>query len=164
MKQKFIMMSVLIQGPKQSGNDIDVYLRPLVEEESQSLMKSLVKKKASRHKTKPPPKKLPYEKFEEESIVVAQKDLDNWWKSLEESKARRLELQKKLTNTTLHSSTRTKEKINEHEKKQGDACKPSPLLDYERSLDKSYKVSLKAKRARKDVAQLEQQSKQSSTR
>ena len=26
------MMSVLIQGPKQPGNDIDVYLRPLVEE------------------------------------------------------------------------------------------------------------------------------------
>jgi hypothetical protein len=32
MKQKSIMMSVLIQGPKQLGNDIDVYLRPLVEE------------------------------------------------------------------------------------------------------------------------------------
>jgi hypothetical protein len=32
MKQKFIMMSVLIQGPKQPGNDIDVYLRPLIEE------------------------------------------------------------------------------------------------------------------------------------
>ena len=32
MKRKFIMMSVLIQGPKQPGNDIDVYLRPLVEE------------------------------------------------------------------------------------------------------------------------------------
>jgi hypothetical protein len=32
MKQKFIMMSMLIQGPKQPGNDIDVYLRPLVEE------------------------------------------------------------------------------------------------------------------------------------
>ena len=31
MKQKFIMMPVLIQGPKQPGNDIDVYLRPLVE-------------------------------------------------------------------------------------------------------------------------------------
>ena len=30
MKRKFIMM--LIQGPKQPGNDIDVYLRPLVEE------------------------------------------------------------------------------------------------------------------------------------
>src|SRR4051812_24698711 len=32
MKQKFIMMPVLIQGPKQPGNNIDVYLRPLVEE------------------------------------------------------------------------------------------------------------------------------------
>jgi hypothetical protein len=32
MKQKFIMMSVLIQGPKQPDNDIDVYLRPLVDE------------------------------------------------------------------------------------------------------------------------------------
>jgi hypothetical protein len=32
MKRKFIMMSVLIQGPKQPGNNIDVYLRPLVEE------------------------------------------------------------------------------------------------------------------------------------
>jgi hypothetical protein len=30
MKQKFIMMPVLIQGPKQPGNNIDVYLRPLV--------------------------------------------------------------------------------------------------------------------------------------
>ena len=27
-----MMMSVLIQGPKQPGNDIDVYLRPLVDE------------------------------------------------------------------------------------------------------------------------------------
>jgi hypothetical protein len=32
MKQKFIMMPVLIQGPKQPSNDIDVYLRPLVDE------------------------------------------------------------------------------------------------------------------------------------
>ena len=32
MKKKYIMMPVLIQGPKQPGNDIDVYLRPLVEE------------------------------------------------------------------------------------------------------------------------------------
>ena len=29
MKRKFIMMLVLIQGPKQPSNDIDVYLRPL---------------------------------------------------------------------------------------------------------------------------------------
>jgi hypothetical protein len=47
---------------------------------------------------------------------------------------------------------RTKEKINEREKKQCDAHKPSPLSDYERSLGKSYKASLKAKRAGKDVA------------
>ena len=39
--------------------------------------------------------------------------------------------------------------------------KPSPLSDYECFLDKSYKASQKAKRARKDVAQLKQQSKQS---
>ena len=32
MKQNFIMMTVLIQGPKQLGNDIDIYLRPLIEE------------------------------------------------------------------------------------------------------------------------------------
>jgi len=32
MKQKYMMMSVLIQSLKQSGNDIDVYLRPLVDE------------------------------------------------------------------------------------------------------------------------------------
>ena len=32
MKRKFIMMPILISGPKQPGNDIDVYLRPLVEE------------------------------------------------------------------------------------------------------------------------------------
>jgi hypothetical protein len=32
MKRKFIMMPVLIQGPKQPGNDIDMYLRPLVDE------------------------------------------------------------------------------------------------------------------------------------
>ena len=35
MKRKFIMIPVLIQGPKQPGNDIDVYLRPLVEERLQ---------------------------------------------------------------------------------------------------------------------------------
>ena len=32
MHRKFIMMPVLIQGLKQPRNDIDVYLRPLVEE------------------------------------------------------------------------------------------------------------------------------------
>ena len=32
MKWKFIMMPALIQGPKQPGNNIDVYLKPLVDE------------------------------------------------------------------------------------------------------------------------------------
>src|SRR5512134_4027087 len=32
MKRKYIMMSIIIRGPKQPGNDIDVYLRPLVED------------------------------------------------------------------------------------------------------------------------------------
>ena len=31
MKLKFIMMPVLITGPKQPGNDIDVYLKPLID-------------------------------------------------------------------------------------------------------------------------------------
>jgi hypothetical protein len=32
MKRKYIMMPLLIQGPKQPGNDIDVYFRPLVDD------------------------------------------------------------------------------------------------------------------------------------
>ena len=32
MKRKFIMMPVLIQGPQQPGNDIDVYLQPLFDD------------------------------------------------------------------------------------------------------------------------------------
>jgi hypothetical protein len=32
MKRKFIMMPVLIPAPKQPGNDIDVYLKPLVDD------------------------------------------------------------------------------------------------------------------------------------
>ena len=32
MKRKYLMMTLLIPGPKQPGNDIDVYLRPLVED------------------------------------------------------------------------------------------------------------------------------------
>ncbi|GJR46496.1 uncharacterized protein Tco_1314599 [Tanacetum coccineum] len=32
MKRKYIMMSLLIQGPKQPGNDIDVYLKPLIDD------------------------------------------------------------------------------------------------------------------------------------
>jgi hypothetical protein len=30
MKRKFIMMLLLISGPVQVGNDIDVYLQPLI--------------------------------------------------------------------------------------------------------------------------------------
>ncbi|KAK7279834.1 hypothetical protein RJT34_24892 [Clitoria ternatea] len=32
MKRKYIMLSMMISGPKQPGNDIDVYLRPLIED------------------------------------------------------------------------------------------------------------------------------------
>ena len=32
MKRKYIMLALLIQGPKQPGNDIDVYFAPLVED------------------------------------------------------------------------------------------------------------------------------------
>ncbi|KAD4585589.1 hypothetical protein E3N88_23190 [Mikania micrantha] len=32
MKRKYIMMTLLIQGPKQPGNDIDVYLAPLIDD------------------------------------------------------------------------------------------------------------------------------------
>jgi hypothetical protein len=32
MKREFIMMPVLIPAPKQPGNDIDVYLKPLVDD------------------------------------------------------------------------------------------------------------------------------------
>ena len=124
-------------------------------------MKSPMKKKASHRKTKPPPEKLPYEKSEEESKAAAQKDLDNWKQSLAESRARRLELEKKLPKPHYTAQRELRKKINEREKKQRDARKSLPLSDYDCSLDKSYKASLKAKRAGKDVAQLGQQSKQS---
>jgi hypothetical protein len=32
MKHKFIMMPLLISGPVQVGNDIDVYLKPLIDD------------------------------------------------------------------------------------------------------------------------------------
>ena len=32
MKRKYIMLSMMISGPRQPGNDIDVYLRPLIED------------------------------------------------------------------------------------------------------------------------------------
>ena len=118
-----------------------------------STMKSPLKKKASHSKTKSL-EKLPYEKSEEESKAAAQKDLVNWKRGLAESRARRLELEKKLPKPHYTAQRELRKKINEREKKQRDARKPSPLSDYERSLNKSYKASQKAKRAGKDVAQL----------
>ena len=32
MKRKFMMLSLLILGPRQPGNDIDIYLAPLIED------------------------------------------------------------------------------------------------------------------------------------
>src|ERR1051325_2505910 len=32
MKRKYMMLSMFIFGPKQPGNDIDIYLEPLIEE------------------------------------------------------------------------------------------------------------------------------------
>ena len=32
MKRKFMMLSLLISGPKQPGNDLDVYLAPLIDD------------------------------------------------------------------------------------------------------------------------------------
>ena len=32
MKQKYIMLCMMITGPRQQGSDIDVYLSPLIEE------------------------------------------------------------------------------------------------------------------------------------
>ena len=32
MKRKYIMLSMMISGPRQPGNDIDVYLEPLIED------------------------------------------------------------------------------------------------------------------------------------
>lgn len=32
MKRKYMMLSMMISGPKQSGNDIDVYLTPLIKD------------------------------------------------------------------------------------------------------------------------------------
>jgi len=31
MKCKYVMLSLMISGPRQPGNDIDIYLTPLVE-------------------------------------------------------------------------------------------------------------------------------------
>ena len=72
-----------------------------------------------------------------------------------------MELEKNPPKPHYIAQRELRKKINEREKKQREACKPSPLSDYERSLDKTYKASLKAKRAGKDITQLGQQSKQS---
>jgi hypothetical protein len=32
MKRKYIMLSMMISGPRQPGNDIDVYLSPLIDD------------------------------------------------------------------------------------------------------------------------------------
>jgi len=32
MKRKYMMLSMMISGPRQSGNDINVYLNPLIED------------------------------------------------------------------------------------------------------------------------------------
>jgi len=32
MKRKYLMLSMIISGPRQPGNDIDIYLSPLIEE------------------------------------------------------------------------------------------------------------------------------------
>ncbi|KAL8118864.1 hypothetical protein AgCh_016379 [Apium graveolens] len=32
MKRKYIMLTLLIPGPKEAGNNIDVYLQPLIED------------------------------------------------------------------------------------------------------------------------------------
>ncbi|CAM8877535.1 unnamed protein product [Rhodiola kirilowii] len=32
MKRRYMMLSLLISGPRQPGNDIDVYLAPLIDD------------------------------------------------------------------------------------------------------------------------------------
>jgi hypothetical protein len=123
-------------------------------------VKSPVKKKASRGRKKASLEKLLYEKSEEESKAVAQKALDNWKKCLAESRARREELRKNPPKPQYIRQQELRKKIEAKKQKQRDAAKPPPLSDYERSLSKSYKESVKARRAEKDVAQLRQQSKQ----
>jgi hypothetical protein len=86
---------------------------------------------------------------------VTQKDLNNWKKGLAESRARRKELRKTPPKPQYIRQQELRKKIEAKKQKQRDAAKPLPLSDYERSLSKSYKESVKARRAGKDVAQLE---------
>jgi hypothetical protein len=72
-----------------------------------------------------------------------------------------LELQKNPPKPHCIAQRELRKKVYEVEKKRRETHKPPLLSDYERSLDKSYKALLKAKRAEKNVTQLRQQSKQS---
>ena len=69
-----------------------------------------------------------------------------------ESIVKKKELMKNPPKPQYIARQELRRKINQFEKQKRDARKPSPLWDYDRSLNKSYKESLKAKRAGKDVA------------
>jgi len=84
--------------------------------------------------------------------------LDAFWKDVKEACEQRRNLKKPQFALPQQELRRT---INERDKMLRERKKPSPLSDYEHSLNKSYKASQNAKRARKDVAQLGQQSLQS---
>lgn len=90
-----------------------------------------MKKKASRRKTKSP-EKLPYEKSEEESKAGAQRDLYNWRESVNRS----IELRRNPPKPQYISRHELRNFINVRETKQREVRKPSPLSDYERSLEK----------------------------
>jgi hypothetical protein len=76
-------------------------------------------------------------------------------------KEHKRELEKNPPKLTYIMQQELRQKLIEVKKKQRESYKPSPLSDYERSLSKSHKENIKARRAGKDVAQLGQQSKQS---
>ena len=101
------------------------------------LVKSPLKKKGS-HKTKPPSKKLPYEKSKEESEAAAQKDLDAFWKTIKDACEARINPQKPHFALPRQELRR---KVTKRKKLLCERRKPLPLLDYECSLNKSYKES-----------------------
>ena len=104
---------------------------------SPPLVKTPLKKKGS-HKTNPPPEKLPYEKSKEESEATAQKDLDAFWKTIKDA------CEAKRNPPKPHFALPRQElrrKVIEREKLLHERRKPLPLLDYECSLNKSYKAS-----------------------
>ena len=84
--------------------------------------------------------------------------MDAFWKDVKEACEQRRNPTKPQFALPRQELRRT---INERDKMLRERKKPSPLSDYEHSLNKSYKASQNAKRARKDVAQLGQQSLQS---